>query len=133
MNILEILQKDYQRFPLDQTYSIYAEDVYFEDPMNRFTGLERYQQMIQFIHTFFKDIQLDLSSISQSGDTIQTRWNLSFTAPLPWQPRIAIPGGSELKLNGEGLIIAHIDYWDISRLDVLKQVFLLKPSSGKKS
>jgi hypothetical protein len=48
----------------------------------------------------------------------------SWTTPLPWRPRIAIPGWSELKLNADELIISHIDYWDCSRLDVLKQHFV---------
>jgi hypothetical protein len=124
MNIIKILTTDYQNFPADQTYSIYAENVYFQDPMNRFRGISRYQQMIGFMNTFFKDIKLDLHSISQSDNRIDTRWTLSWTVSLPWRPRIAIAGRSELKLNSDGLIDSHIDYWDISRLDVLKQLFL---------
>ncbi|HIK27997.1 MAG: DUF2358 domain-containing protein [Oscillatoriaceae bacterium SKW80] len=121
MDIIEILKQDYQRFPNEQTYSIYAEDVYFCDPMNRFQGIEHYRKMIEFISTWFLDIQLDLYEIEKKGDTIETRWTLSWTSPLPWKPRIAIPGRSELKLNTQGLIVSHIDYWNISRLDVLKQ------------
>lgn len=122
MDIIEILKEDYKKFPADQTYSIYAENVYFQDPMNRFKGIERYQQMIGFMSTFFKHIKLDLHNISQVGDRIETRWTLSWTVPVPWQPRIAVPGWSELKLNTDGLISSHIDYWDCSRLDVLKQL-----------
>lgn len=122
-DIIEILKQDYQRFPVDQTYSIYANDVFFKDPLNEFRGLNRYKQMIGFIHTWFINPQLDLHDISQSGDTIKTRWTLSWTTPLPWKPRISIPGWSELRLNADGLISSHIDYWDIPRLDVLKQLF----------
>jgi len=122
MNIIEILKEDYKKFPADQTYSIYAKDVYFQDPMNRFRGIGRYQQMIGFMNTFFKDIKLDLHNISQSGDRIETQWTLSWTLPVPWQPRIAIAGWSELKLDTDGLICSHIDYWNCSRLDVLKQL-----------
>ncbi|CBN53614.1 MULTISPECIES: DUF2358 domain-containing protein [Kamptonema] len=122
MDIIEILKEDYKKFPAAQTYSIYAEKVYFQDPMNRFKGIDRYQQMIGFMSTFFKDIKLDLHNISQVGDRIETRWTLSWTVPVPWQPRIAVPGWSELKLNTEGLISSHIDYWNCSRLDVLKQL-----------
>ena len=121
MELIEILKQDYEKFPADQTYSIYAENVYFKDPMNQFRGIQRYQQMIGFIQTWFKELQLDLHDISQEGDTIKTRWTLSWTTPLPWQPRISIPGWSELKVNSEGAIASHIDYWDISRFDVLKQ------------
>lgn len=121
MDIIEILRQDYQKFPLDQTYSIYAEDVYFHDPMNQFRGIKRYQQMIGFIRTWFINPQLDLHKISRQGDLIETRWTLSWNTPLPWKPRISISGWSELKLNSDGLIVSHIDYWNCSRLDVLKQ------------
>lgn len=123
MDILEILKQDYQRFPTDQTYSIYAKDVLFKDPLNQFRGIERYQQMIAFINNWFKEPKLKLHKIERSGDTIETRWTLSWTTSLPWKPRIAIPGWSELRLNAEGLIVSHVDYWDCSRFDVLKQHF----------
>ncbi|HLO50843.1 MAG TPA: DUF2358 domain-containing protein [Kamptonema sp.] len=122
MNIIEIIKEDYKKFPAEQTYSIYAKDVYFQDPVNRFRGIGRYQQMIGFMSTFFKEIKLDLHSISHSGDRIETQWTLSWTVPVPWQPRIAIAGWSELKFDTDGLICSHIDYWKCSRLDVLKQL-----------
>jgi hypothetical protein len=122
MDIIEILKEDYQRFPRNQTYSIYSEDVYFQDPLNKFCGVERYKQMISFMNTWFSNTKLDLHDIRQSGDTIKTEWTLSWTPPLPWQPPMAIAGWSELKLNSAGLIMSHIDYWKCSRLDVLKQL-----------
>lgn len=123
MDIIQILQQDYQRFPIDQTYSIYATDVYFQDPLNRFRGVEKYKAMIAFIKTCFIAVKMDLHDIRRSGDTISMEWTLSWNTPLPWKPRIAIPGWSELKLNSDQLIISHIDYWKCSRLDVLKQHF----------
>lgn len=121
MDIIQVLKQDYQKFPVDQTYSIYAEDVYFQDPLNRFHGVKRYKKMIAFIHGWFIAPKLDLHKIYQIGDIIKTEWTLSWNTPLPWKPRIAISGWSELRLNAEGLIISHIDYWNCSRLDVLKQ------------
>jgi hypothetical protein len=123
MNIIEILKEDYQRFPRDQTYEIYAKDVYFKDPMTEFRGIKRYQAMIGFMSHWFQNIQMELHHIEQIGDRLETRWTLSWTTPLPWQPRIAISGKSELMLNDQNLIISHIDYWDCSRWDVLQQHF----------
>ncbi len=123
MNIIEILQEDYQRFPRDQTYEIYAKEVYFKDPMTEFRGIRRYQAMIGFMTHWFQNIQMELHHIEQIGDRIETRWTLSWTTPLPWQPRIAISGRSELMLNEQNLIISHIDYWDCSRWDVLQRHF----------
>lgn len=122
MNLLEILQQDYARFPQDQTYSIYAKDVFFKDPLNQFRGVDRYRKMIGFIQTWFLDPKMDLHSITKNGNQIETRWTLSWNVPLPWKPRVSISGWSELTVNAEGLISSHIDYWNCSRLDVLKQL-----------
>lgn len=123
MNLVEALREDYARFPKNQSYDLYATDVVFQDPMNRFRGVDRYRGMIQFIETVFLNVRMDLHSIEQIDDEIQTRWTLSWNAPLPWKPRMAISGRSELTVNSEGLISSHIDYWDCSRLDVVKQIF----------
>ncbi|ABA23868.1 conserved hypothetical protein [Trichormus variabilis ATCC 29413] len=123
MKIIEILKQDYQRFPVNQTYSIYAEDVYFQDPLNKFRGITRYKQMINFMQTWFLNIKMDLHDIQHLEDKIKTEWTLSWNTPLPWKPRISISGWSELGLNCEGLIVSHIDYWQCSPLDVIKQHF----------
>ncbi|MEH2045800.1 DUF2358 domain-containing protein [Nostoc sp.] len=123
MDIIEILKEDYQRFPVNQTYSIYTPNVYFQDPLNKFRGVKRYKAMINFIETWFLNPKMDLHNIQRLGDTIKTEWTLSWNTPLPWKPRISIPGWSELGLNSDGLIISHIDYWNCSRLDVVKQHF----------
>jgi len=120
-NIIETLKADYQRFPLEQTYSIYALDVYFQDPVFKFRGLELYKWMIKFIHIFFTNLQMDLHHIEQEQNMIKTEWTLSWNASLPWKPRISISGWTQLGLNNQGLISSHIDYWHCSRLDVLKQ------------
>jgi hypothetical protein len=125
MNIIEILREDYAKFPIDQNYEIYADDVYFQDPLTRFRGLKRYQKTIEFIQKWFKDPQLELYEIERIEQLITTRWSLSWNTPLPWYPRIEITGRSEMSLNDRELIISHIDYWDRSSLHVLKQHFKL--------
>lgn len=123
--VIEQVRADYARFPAAQSYDLYAEDVYFKDPMNEFHGVARYQQMIGFIERWFHHIQLELHGVEQTpqADAFITRWTLHFTAPLPWQPPIAIPGWSELQLNDTGLVCSHIDYWQCSRWQVARQLF----------
>lgn len=123
MDIIKTLKQDYQNFPNNQTYEIYAEDVYFQDPLNEFRGVQRYQKMIGFLSSFFKDINLELHNIKQTEDKITTEWTLHMTSPLPWKPRLSIPGWSSLILNQDNLIISHIDYWRISRFNLLQQNF----------
>jgi hypothetical protein len=125
MDIITILRQDYAKFPLDQSYEIYDEDVYFQDPLTRFRGLARYRKTIEFIKTWFEHPHLEMYEIDRVERLITTHWVLSWNTPLPWHPRIEIPGKSELLLNDADLIISHIDYWDRSPLDVLKQHFKL--------
>ncbi|MGG6298179.1 DUF2358 domain-containing protein [Leptolyngbya sp. AN02str] len=123
MDLLDILKVDYRNFPHQQTFSIYAEDVYFKDPMTQFRGRDRYQQMLGFIETWFRNIRLDLHNMQRTDNFIRTDWTLSWNTPLPWQPRISISGWSELTVNDQELISSHVDYWHCSRFDVLKQHF----------
>lgn len=122
MDILDQIRLDYQRFPHDQSYHLYADDVYFEDPLNQFRGVERYRRMIGFIARWFRQIDLQLHHIEYASPRqITTRWTLRWVAPLPWQPAMGIPGHSQLTLGDDGKVISHIDYWDCPRLAVLKQ------------
>ncbi len=124
MDIVEQLKQDYARFPENQTYGLYAKDVHFKDPLNDFHGVDRYRKMIGFISRFFGNVQMDLHQIEQPTPMLITmQWTLNLTAPLPWAPRLAISGHTELGLNQAGLIDSHVDYWERSRLDILKQVF----------
>jgi hypothetical protein len=123
MDIIEILKQDYQNFPKEQNYAIYGENVYFQDPLTKFSGLPRYQKMIAFIDQWFLNVQLDVHQIERQEEQIKTEWTLSWNTPLPWQPRIEISGRSELILNQDDQIISHIDYWYCSPWDVLRQHF----------
>ncbi len=123
MDLLEQIRLDYQHFPDQQSYHLYAEEVYFKDPLNEFRGVKRYREMIGFMSRWFQNIDLQLHQIEYTSPSqITTRWTLNWVAPLPWQPAMSIPGRSELGIGKDGKIVSHIDYWDCSRWAVLKQI-----------
>ncbi|MEO0852508.1 MAG: DUF2358 domain-containing protein [Cyanobacteria bacterium J06648_11] len=134
--LTEILTADYRRFPQQQTFDIYADDVLFVDPLNRFRGVERYQEMISWMDRWFLDVRLELHDIraeldESGGDRIRIAWTLHWRAPLPWKPAMAIAGWSELGVNAHGKIQSHTDYWRTPKWDVLKQVvFGYSPASA---
>ena len=124
--LVEQLIADYARFPREQSFQLYADTVQFRDPMTQFRGIRRYQEMIQFMGTWFQNIQMELHDIQRDREMIHTRWTLHFTAPVPWQPRISIPGVSHLTVatvDHAEKIVLHVDEWDISRWQVLRQLF----------
>ncbi len=122
-DLVNILRQDYERFPDNQTYEIYTDDVYFKDPLNEFNGIKKYKAMIGFLGTFFGNVEMDVHDVRQEGDLIKSEWTLNMTSPLPWKPRLSIPGWSELKISEANLIASHVDFWHISRWEVLRQNF----------
>ncbi len=122
-DLVAILREDYQRFPANQTFDIYADNVYFKDPLNEFRGVKRYRMMIGFLGSFFGNVEMELHEITRQDKQIKTEWTLNMTSPLPWKPRLSIPGWSELTVNKDNLIVSHIDYWHISPWNVLRQNF----------
>ncbi|MEB3249218.1 MAG: DUF2358 domain-containing protein [Merismopediaceae bacterium] len=131
MSILEQVKADYERFPQNPTYSLYSEEVYFQDPVTQFRGIQRYQQMIQFMTRWFQEMRLELHSIQQDQRQIKATWTLFWTSPLPWRPAIQISGRSELELNDQDLIISHRDFWDCSPWEVFQQHFSFFPSARR--
>lgn len=132
--VCDRIRQDYACFPADQSYDLYAEAVFFKDPLNEFRGIDRYREMVGFIARWFKEPHLALHALDiQSDHSFQTRWTLSWITPLPWNPPMAISGWTEYRLNAEGKIISHIDYWDTPRLAVVGQVFGLSRPAHPKS
>lgn len=122
MELVEIIKQDYKRFPNNQTFDIYDQNVHFKDPVYDFYGLKKYQEMIGFLTKWFKNLKLELHTIERQENQINTRWTMTWNSPLPWQPFISVSGRSELKITNN-LIIGHYDYWDCSLWDMIKQHF----------
>ena len=38
MDLLDQIRSDYEHFPKDQSFHLYADDVYFKDPSTSFAG-----------------------------------------------------------------------------------------------
>lgn len=130
-NLVEILKSDYSRFPDNQTFDIYAKDVYFKDPFNEFRGVKKYREMIEFLSKFFSKIDMEVHQVAKEDAKIKTEWTLNMTPPLPWKPRLSIPGRSELEVNQDNLIASHIDYWHISPWNVLLQNFFSRQKASQ--
>ncbi|MBF2035260.1 MAG: DUF2358 domain-containing protein [Leptolyngbyaceae cyanobacterium T60_A2020_046] len=117
------IRQDYATFPHNQSYDLYDDAVYFQDPLNRFTGIDRYQRMIGFIARWFQSPQLVLHDLTIQSDTaFQTRWTLSWVAPVPWRPAMAISGWTDYRLNADGKITSHIDQWETKPWAVVLQL-----------
>ena len=113
-------------FEKDISYEIYSQDILFKDPVNRFKGKFNYRIVFWTLRfhgqLFFTELFFDLHQV-QAVDPNQIRadWTVRGTLRLPWHPKIYFNGFSIYTLNGSGLIYEHVDTWDRSPGEILKQ------------
>lgn len=120
-------------FEKDISYHIYTNDIDFRDPVNKFKGKLNYRIIFWTLRfhgrLFFTDLHFDLHEVrSPSPDCILADWTVRGTLRLPWKTQLLFNGTSTYKLTADGFIYEHVDTWDRSPGDILKQ-FLPVPSS----
>ena len=125
--VMATLKKDLPTlFEKDISYEIYAKDIYFQDPVNKFKGKFNYHIIFWTLRfharLFFTQIYFDLHDVSQTAqDTILANWTVRGVLRVPWKARIFFNGYSTYTLNKDGLIYNHIDTWDRKPSEILKQ------------
>jgi Uncharacterized conserved protein (DUF2358) len=126
---IETLEKDLPTlFDRDISYDIYTPDIYFKDPVNTFKGKFNYRIIFWTLRfhsrLFFKEIYFDLHEVDRSGEnTIIATWTVRGTLRVPWKAKLYFDGYSTYQLNSEGKIYEHIDTWDRSAMEILRQFF----------
>jgi Uncharacterized conserved protein (DUF2358) len=126
---IEILKQDLPTlFDRDISYDIYTPDISFQDPVNRFQGKFNYRIIFWTLRfhakLFFTKIFFDLHEVDRSSEnTILAKWTVRGTLRVPWKARLYFEGYSTYKLNSEGKIYEHIDTWDRSPAEILRQFF----------
>ncbi|MBD1943729.1 DUF2358 domain-containing protein [Coleofasciculus sp. FACHB-712] len=125
--VVETLKNDLPMlFQRDIFYDIYTQDIYFEDPVNKFKWKFNYRIIFWTLRfhaqLFFTEIFFDLHDVAQiDEETIRANWTVRGVLRLPWKPRLFFNGYSTYKLNKDGLIYNHIDTWDRKPSEILKQ------------
>lgn len=126
--IIQTLKQDLPTlFEKDISYDIYSQDIYFQDPVNKFKGKFNYRIIFWTLRfhaqLFFTEIHFDLHEVKPVEDEIVATWTVHGSLRLPWKAGILFNGWSNYKLNGENLIYEHIDTWDRKPSEILKQFF----------
>jgi len=122
--VTRALAKEYATFFTPMERSIYDPQVTFVDPLNSFTGIDKYETNVRLLSgrtplgaLLFSDASIVLHRFEDlANDMLQTRWTLQLTVKiLPWKPRAKFTGVSKYKIDyskGKGRIIEQVDYWD---------------------
>jgi hypothetical protein len=127
--VIETLKQDLPTlFERDISYNIYSQDIFFQDPVNKFKGKVNYRIIFWTLRfhaqLFFTEIYFDLHDVSQeTEDIILAKWRVRGVLRVPWKAKILFNGYSTYKLNQDCLIYEHIDTWDRKPGEILRQFF----------
>lgn len=82
----------------------FLQDVLFTDPLNKFTGIQKYKDNIKMLKDspLFTNGKMDLHEVTVVDETcVDTRWTLEMTfKPFPWKPVIFCSSALKWKLAG---------------------------------
>jgi len=87
-----------------------TDDVHFRDPFNETRGRAAYLHVLAHMFTILADVRFDIHTQVGEGSRRFLYW--TFTATHAMLGKISVEGVTRVELNEQGLICAHIDYWD---------------------
>lgn len=93
----------------EQWRALYAEDVHFEDPTQSKDGIEAYLQAQDGLIRRCDDVYLIPSAIAIDGAMAFVEWEMGLKIK---GIEFIYPGCSRLRINAEGKIVDHRDYFD---------------------
>ena len=98
----------------------FSNDLNWENPIlqtNKRTEIN--ETLIQFSNFFLEPSVIFFDTQYKADDTVEIMYQLSFWYPMPWRPRIIIPGKLKLKFDSNKQLILNIkEKWDISIQEV---------------
>ena len=91
----------------------YAEKVYFNDTLATLHDRAALTRYLEGTQRSLDDIELEVLSVFERGDDVFVRWAMR-TRFTVWglDKDVTTVGLSHLRLDEQGLIILHQDYWD---------------------
>jgi hypothetical protein len=95
---------------------VYAADAHFKDPFNDVTGLESIRAIYAHMFDNLNNPRFVITrTIEQTKPAHEAfvAWQFKFD----WRARgFDIPGGTRFVLDDQGLVVDHVDYWDVAEL-----------------
>jgi steroid delta-isomerase len=115
------LLETFDRERLDELCDMVSDDVHFRDPFNDCHGREAFRAVFSDMRDKLEELNFEVIEQAwtlRSADAhaevsvALIRWQLNARLPAidnrPW----SVPGCSELHFTANGLVSAHLDYWD---------------------
>ena len=92
---------------------VYAEDAYFNDGFVELRGRDEIVAYLVRSAEAAGEVDIEVHDTAYSGAEIYLRWDMRFTNEKG-SKQVVAPGVSHLRVDGNGLVVFHRDYWDSS-------------------
>ena len=107
---------------LNELNQFYTEDSFFKDPFNEIKGRKKINLIFEHMFENTDNPRFIFIDTIVEGDQAFLTWDFVFHIN---KNEYKIHGSSHLKLNSEGKIYYHRDYWDVGE-EVLSKVPIIK-------
>lgn len=111
---------------LDSIHVVYDRDAHFKDPFNDVTGIEKIRAIYAHMFANLIEPRFEITEVIEQSDNLAAqahpdRSSLARKAFVSWRFKFEwrgqffdIPGGTRFAINAQGLVIDHVDYWDVA-------------------
>ena len=109
---------------IDALLKLVDDNVLFTDPFNDVRAKDGFRAIFEHMFKTCDMPRFTVLDTAHSGQTAYLRWEM--TARLKNWPKsdLCLSGMSEIHINEEGLITAHIDHWDSASQLLAKLPFI---------
>lgn len=91
---------------------IYAAQAHFKDPFNDVVGAGYIRAIYSHMFENLTDPAFEITQTIEQGQRAFVAWRFTFQ----WRGKaFDIPGCTQMTLNQQGLIVEHVDYWDVAQ------------------
>lgn len=97
----------------ENTAKVYAKDAYLNDTLVTHHGSQEIQAYFLETADTMKSYEVTIDDIASAGAEHYVRWTLVFSAPaLNGGKPVKSVGISHIRLNSQGQVLMHQDFWD---------------------
>jgi hypothetical protein len=101
------------KYVRENTLKVYAADAYLDDTLAVHRGAAEIENYFVKTSETMTDYQVSIDDIARSGNDYYVRWTMVFAAPaLSGGKPVHSIGISQIRLNREGQVEFHQDFWD---------------------
>ena len=102
-----------QKYVRDNTLKVYAADAFLDDTLVVHHGAAEIEAYFVKTSETMTSYQVTIDDVARSGNNYYVRWTMVFSAPaLSGGKPVHSIGVSQIRLNREGRVAFHQDFWD---------------------